>query len=159
MKLKQQLAIASVSFALSFVVAGASCIASAGSWHDSFVYDTTHNKVVAQSAISQLIFADVEIQQNKSIFCSIPKPSLLENWINLFARLLIIGSFGYLGITRYSSDYERYLQVVSRNFLFIVVKAFLVLTLITIGTIFVSMLLPAHSITPPIHPHFNCMST
>jgi hypothetical protein len=159
MKLKQKLSVASVSFALSFVVADVSYIASVGSWHNSLVYSTTHNKTVARSPISQLIFAGVEIQQNKSIFCSIPEPSLLENWINLFTRLLIIGSFGYLGVTGYSSAYERYLQVVSRDFLFIVVKAFLLLTVTTIGIIFVSMVLPAHSIPPPIHPHFNCTST
>ncbi|MFH7028053.1 MAG: hypothetical protein ACHBN1_22290 [Heteroscytonema crispum UTEX LB 1556] len=156
MILKQQLAVATVSFVLSFLVAGVPSIASAASWDNSLIYDFVHNKTVGRSPRYQLTFWDGEIEQNKSILCSIPEPSLLEDWINLFARLLIIGSFGYLGVTRYSSDVERYLQVVSRDFLIIVVKIFLLLTVVAMGIIFVSMFLSPHSTPSPIHPDFNC---
>jgi hypothetical protein len=98
----------------------------------------------------------MKIQQHKSILCMIPEPSLLESLINLLARLLIIGSFGYLGVNRHSSAFERYLQVVSRDFVIIVVKAFLLFTLVSMGIIFVLMLVSPHFISSPVHHRFNC---
>jgi hypothetical protein len=155
MKLKQKVALVAASFALSFVVGGVPSIIPAASWNNSIISNTAHNKTVALP-ISQLIFQNVEFEQNKSILCSIPQPSLLESWINLFARLLILGSFGYFGVTRYSSAFERYLQVVSRDFLIIVVKVFLLLTLVAMGILFLSMLLFPHSTHSPMRPNSNC---
>jgi hypothetical protein len=91
----------------------------------------------------------MKIQQHKSILCMIPEPSLLESLINLLARLLIIGSFGYLGVNRHSSAFERYLQVVSRDFVIIVVKAFLLVTLASMGIIFVLILVSPHFTSSP----------
>jgi hypothetical protein len=155
MKLKQQLAVTVASFALSFVVAGVPSIASFSSGENSLIYNTAHNKTVAQLKISQLMFANAEIDQSKSILCSISKPSLFDNWINLFARLLLISSFGYFGATRYSSAFERYLQVISRDFLVIVIKAFLLLSLIGLGIVVISISLFPH----PITSNSNCTSS
>lgn len=72
-------------------------------------------------------------------------------------RLLIIGSFGSVGIAGYSSFVERYFQIINKDLKIIYYSIFLLLSLQIIGSIIVLMSSPTSSIASTINLSSNCI--
>ncbi|MEH2239300.1 hypothetical protein [Nostoc sp.] len=72
-------------------------------------------------------------------------------------RLLIIGSFGSVGIAGYSPFVERYLQIINKDLKIIYSRIFLLLSLQIIGSIIVMMSSTASPISSAIHPNSGCL--
>ena len=72
-------------------------------------------------------------------------------------RLLIIGSFGSVGIAGYSSFVERYLQIINKYLKIIYYNIFLLISLQIIGSIIVLMSSPTSSISSAIRPSSSCI--
>ncbi|MEH2292551.1 hypothetical protein [Nostoc sp.] len=72
-------------------------------------------------------------------------------------RLLIVGSFGSVGIAGYSSFVERYFQIINKDLKIIYYSIFLLLSLQIIGSVIVMMSSTASPISSAIHPNSSCI--
>lgn len=155
---KQKLAAATVGVALSFVAVSALSAAPGASITESnfsLVYDVNNEtgKYLISEKFSEVVLENLELIKEDKIICS--SNSLFTNGFNLFARLLIVGSFVYLGGRTSSSFVERYL-IISRDFLKILLSIFLSVFFIAICIITVSMFLSPHHISDSMRSSHNC---
>lgn len=112
----------------------------------SLVYNVNNaeGKYLINEEFYEGVLENLEIIKQDKIICSSDLP--FTNALNLFARLLIVGSFVYLGGRSSSSFVERYL-IISRGFIIILLSIFLSVSFIVIGIVTVSMFLSPHHIS------------
>ncbi|MBD2609220.1 hypothetical protein H6G81_33100 [Scytonema hofmannii FACHB-248] len=157
--IKQKLAAATVGVALSFVavnVRSAEPVASISQSNFSLVYDVNNEsgKYLLNENFSEGVFGNLKIIKEDKIICS--SDSLFTNGFNLLARLLIVGSFVYLGGRTSSSFIERYL-IISRGFIMILLSIFVSVSFIVIGIVTVSIFLFPHHISSSMRSSHNCI--
>ncbi len=156
--IKQKLAAATVGIALSFVavnVPSAAPGASISQSNFSLVYDVNNEsgKYLISENFLEGVFVNLELIKEDKIICS--SDSLFTNGFNLLARLLIVGSFVYLGGRTSSSFIEHYL-IVSRGFIMILLSIFVSVSFIVIGIGTVSIFLSPHYIPSSMGSSHSC---
>jgi hypothetical protein len=158
MKFKEKLAAATVGVALSFVVVNvpsAAPVASITQSNFSFAYDVNNEsgKYLLKENFSEGVLVNLKLLKEDKIICS--SDSLFTNGLNLVARLLIVGSFVYLGGRTSSSFVERYL-IIYRGFIMILLSIFLSISFIVIGIVTVSIFLSPHYIPSSMRSSHTC---
>ena len=99
----------------------------------------------------------LRVKKYNLIPCFNQERSPFTSSIELLMRLLIIGSFGSVGIVGYSSFVERYFQIINKDLKIVCYSILLLLSLQIIGNIIVLMSSPTSSIASAIHPSSSCI--
>lgn len=102
------------------------------------------NKQLAVLSLPKLVFANVEIGNQKLISCEIQQHSPLTNAVELLMRLLIIGSFGSVSIVGSSSLMQRYFNVINREFILIFRYVILLLCVLVMSSIVMFLFSSTH---------------
>lgn len=83
---------------------------------------------------SNLDFDDFIFDTKKVSLCKKNQGSMPENWINLLGRLIIIGSFGSLGVMSNSVVIERYIKLIFKDILPVFLIIFISISLLGIAS-------------------------
>ncbi|WP_016879726.1 hypothetical protein ACF3DV_13255 [Chlorogloeopsis fritschii PCC 9212] len=179
MKIKQKILVFTTGFFISLIFSSTPSIVLGSNllspeqfnahWHYSDVYGTINNTLdkfprllelknllVMYPKISELVFGKLPIGNKNICEYIISDRSIFTDLINLFARLLIIGSVGSLGIGGYSSFIERHLQIVHKDFVFFL-SVCLLLLFLAIGSIVFAMFTSAHSFPSSLNSSSSCL--
>ncbi|MEH2061660.1 MAG: hypothetical protein V7K50_05200 [Nostoc sp.] len=105
------------------------------------------------TAIFNSVLGNLEIEKGNFISCLNQERSPFTSSIELLMRLLIIGSFGSVGIAGYSSFIERYFQIINKYLKIIYYSIFLLVSLEIICSVIVLISSPTSSISSTIHPN------
>ncbi|MEH2378759.1 MAG: hypothetical protein V7K27_07615 [Nostoc sp.] len=166
MKIKQKLLVAVTSIALSIaavlVLSGESMASTliGGQYSNSLVkypHEISQQLMVVQPVLFNSVFGNFGIGKDNFIPCWNQERSPFTSSIELLMRLLIIGSFGSVGIAGYSSFVERYFQIINKDLKIIYYSIFLLISLQIIGSIIVLMSSPTSSISSAIRPSSSCI--
>jgi hypothetical protein len=84
--------------------------------------------------VSNLNFVNSNFDDNQKFKCKISKSSMPENWINLLGRLIIIGSFGSVGVMSNSVAIERYVKLIFKDILPVFLIIFISISLLGIAS-------------------------
>lgn len=95
-------------------------------------------------------------EQSKFVSCWNQERSPFTSAIELLMRLLILGSFGSVGIAGYSSFVERYFQIINKDLKIIYYIIFVLLTLQIIASAIAMMPSSANPISSAIRPSSSC---
>ncbi|ODG96871.1 hypothetical protein A4S05_16660 [Nostoc sp. KVJ20] len=122
-----------------------------------YPHEISQPLMVVQPGLFNSVLGNLTIEKYSFVPCPNQERSLFTSSIELLMRLLIIGSFGSVGIAGYSSFIERYVQIINKDLKIIYYSIFLLLSLQIIGSIIVLMSSPTSSIASTINPSSNCI--
>jgi hypothetical protein len=112
--------------------------------------------MVLQPVVFQSVLGNLGTEQS-NIFCLNQERSLFTSSIELLMRLLIIGSFGSVGIAGCSSFVERYFQIVNKDLKLINYSIFVLISLQIIASAIVMMPSSASPISSAIRTNSSCI--
>lgn len=102
----------------------------------------SHNQNFHQ--MPKLVLANVEISNKQLIYCWIQQRSPLTNSVELFMRLISIGSLGSVSIAGSSSLVQRYLHIIQRDYVVIVRCVILLLGILIISNVVIFLVTSTH---------------
>ncbi|MDZ8140542.1 MAG: hypothetical protein RM049_35500 [Nostoc sp. DedQUE04] len=169
MKIKQKVVVAATSIALSIAAvllpSGESMASTlsvgqySNQWHSGnnylvkYPHEISPQLMVVQPGIFNSVLGNFVIEKGNFITCLDRERSPFTSSI----ELLIIGSFGSVGIAGYSSFVERYFQIINKDLKIIYYSIILLLSLQIIGSVIVLMSSPTSSISSVISPSSTCI--
>jgi len=113
-------------------------------------------KEILQISDSNLINSKFD---NKALsLCKINQRSISEDWINLLGKLIILGSFGSVGVMSNSVVIQRYVKLIFKDILPIFVIIFLSLSLLGIASVIAAISFPSSApSTSSVSSQNNCI--
>ncbi|MCC5621888.1 hypothetical protein [Nostoc sp. CHAB 5715] len=173
MKIKQKIVATATSIALSIaavLLPSGESMASilpvsqySNQWHSvnnhlvKYPHEISQQLIVVQPGLFNSVLSNLGIEKDNLLACLNQERSPLTSSIDLLMRLLIIGSFGSMGVAGYSSFVERYFQILNKDIKIIYYSLFLLLSL----QIIVSFIGTTSSSTSPINsairPNSSCI--
>ncbi|QLE51159.1 hypothetical protein FD724_25815 [Nostoc sp. C057] len=93
-----------------------------------YSHQISQKLMVLQPVVFQSVLGNLGTEQS-NIFCLNQERSPFRSSIELLMRLLIIGSFGSVGIVGYSSFVERYFQIINKDLKLIYYSVFVLISL------------------------------
>ncbi|QMS89815.1 hypothetical protein HUN01_20335 [Nostoc edaphicum CCNP1411] len=122
-----------------------------------YPHEISQQLMVVKPVTFNYVSGNLIIEKYNFLPCYNQERSPFISSIELLMRLLIIGSFGSVGIAGYSSFVERYFQIINKDLKIIYYSIFLLLSLQIIGSVIVLMSSPTSSIASTIHPSSSCI--
>ena len=112
---------------------------------------------ILQSSQSDLI--NFGFDNKKSSLCRIDKGSAFTDWVNLFGRLLILISFGYIGVKSNSDLIERYIKLIFQDVIPMFLIIFFSISLLSIASAIavISFSSPASLTTSSLSSQNSCI--
>lgn len=173
MKIKQKFVVAATSIALSIaamVLPSGESMAStlsigqySNKWHSinnhlvKYPHEISPQLMVVQPELFNSVLGNFIIEKGNFMTCLDRERSPFTSSIELLMRLLIIGSFGSVGLAGYSSFVERYLQIINKDLKIISYSILLLLSLQIIGNVIVLMSSPTNQISSAISSSSSCI--
>jgi hypothetical protein len=122
-----------------------------------YSHEISQKLIGVQPVVFQSVLGDLGSEQSKFISCWNQERSPFTSSIELLMRLLIIGSFGSVGVAGYSSFVERYFQIINKYLKIIYYSIFVLLALQIIASAIVMMPSSANPISSAIRPNSSCI--
>ncbi|MEO1431882.1 MAG: hypothetical protein AAFV71_23035 [Cyanobacteria bacterium J06633_8] len=94
---------------------------------------TKDEKAVNQK--NELDIFNYNFDNKKNYLCKINQRSISEDWVNLLGRLMILLSFGSIGVMGNSSVIERYIKLIFQNMLPVFLIAFISISLLSLASV------------------------
>ncbi|WP_448266932.1 hypothetical protein [Nostoc sp. DSM 114159] len=173
MEIKQKFVVAATSIALSIAAillpSGESMASTlsigqySNKWYSinnhlvKYPHEISPQLMVVQPELFNSVLGNFVIEKGNFMTCLDRERSPFTSSIELLMRLLIIGSFGSVGIAGYSSFVERYFQIINKDLKIIYYSIILLLSLQIIGSVIVLMSSPTRSISSVISPSSTCI--
>ncbi|MDZ7955825.1 hypothetical protein [Nostoc sp. DedQUE09] len=168
MKIKQKVVVAATSIALSIAAvllpSGESMASTlsvyqySNNWHSinnnlvKYPQEISQQLMAVQSGLFNSVVGSFVIEKGNSMTCLDQERSPFTSAIELLMRLLIVGSFGSVGIAGYSSFVERYFQIINKDLKIIYYSVFFLLSLQIICTFIGTMTSSTSPISSAIVP-------
>lgn len=173
MKIKQKFLVAATSIALSIaavLLPSGESIANtlfvgqySNKWHSvnnhlvKYPHEISQQLMVVQPELFNSVLGNFGIEKGNFITCLDRERSPFTSSIELLMRLLIVGSFGSVGIVGYSPFVERYLQIINKDLKIIYYSIFLLLSLQIICSFIGTMSSSTSPIYSAISPSSSCI--
>ncbi|MEH1858906.1 MAG: hypothetical protein V7L21_13070 [Nostoc sp.] len=173
MKIKQKLVVAATGITLSIAAvllpSGESMASTvlvgefSNQWYSvnshlvKYPHEVSQQLMVVQPVLFKSALGNLGIEKDNFISCWNQERSPFTSSIELLMRLLIIGSFGSVGIAGYPSFVERYLQIINKDLKIIYYSIFLLLSLQIIGSVIILISSPTNPISSAISPSSSCI--
>ncbi|MEH2176497.1 hypothetical protein [Nostoc sp.] len=113
--------------------------------------------MVVQPELFNSVLGNFVIEKGNFMTCLDRERSPFTSAIELLIRLLIVGSFGSVGIAGYSSFVERYFQIINKDLKIIYYTIFLLLSLQIICAFIGTMTSSTSPISSAIGPSSSCI--